>query len=71
MRKQPRFLYCLCIHVKPEVPYISYIAHFLSEINEAKVTGKQQIYSLLQVIYIYFYFMSHIYRFQCFLQYKT
>ena len=49
----------------------SYIAHFLSEINEVEVAGKQQIYSFLQVICIYFHFISHIYRFQCFLQYET
>ena len=28
----------------PEVPYTSYIVHFLSEINEAEVAGLQQIY---------------------------
>ena len=49
----------------------SYIAHFLSEINEVEVAGKWQIYSFLQVIYIYFHFISHIYHFQCFLQYET
>ena len=37
------FLYCSCIHVKPEVPYTSSIGHFLSKINKPEVTGKQQI----------------------------
>ena len=49
----------------------SYIAHFLYEINEVEVAGKWQIYSFLQVIYTYFHFISHIYCFECFLQYET
>ena len=38
----------------------SYIAHFLSEINEAEVAGKQQIYSTLHIIYIYIFILFHI-----------
>ena len=42
--KQPRFLHCLWIHIKLEVPSSSYIAHFLSEIKEAEVARKRQSY---------------------------
>ena len=47
------------------------LTHFLSEINKAEVTGKQQMYQILQITDIYFHFISHIYRFHCFLQNET
>ena len=43
------FVYCLCIHIKQEIPlYSSYIAHFLSEQMHQKLQANNKFNTFYQ-----------------------